>query len=57
MRLIIPNEIKKMQEKFAPYMHYIKGQGMVLDSAAPSEIVEMKQKVSKWFEDHDRAKY
>lgn len=49
MRLIIPNEIQNMQKKYAPYLRYVEGKGRVLVDDAPSEIVEMKAKVEKWF--------
>lgn len=52
MRIIIPKNISDMQAEFAPYMHYVEGQGVVLDSNAPSDIVEKKKIVDKWFEDH-----
>lgn len=54
MRLIIPKEIAEMQDKYAPYMHYVKGQGMVLDSDAPLEIVALKKTVDEWFLEHRR---
>lgn len=52
MRLIIPKEICDMQDKYAQYMHYEKGAGMVLDSNAPQEIIDAKIIVDKWFAEH-----
>lgn len=57
MRLIIPQDIKDMQDKVFPYMHIEKDRenpGWYLNDDAPPEIVEMKHKITKWFEDHDR---
>lgn len=52
MRLIIPDEIKIMQEQYIPYLHFVEGKGRVLVEDAPPEIVEIKAKVDKWFADH-----
>ena len=52
MRIIIPKEIKEMQDKIAPYKQYVEGQGVVLVSDAPEEIVNLNRIVSKWFEEN-----
>ena len=57
MRQIIPQEITKLQDKYAPYMHYVEGQGMVLASDAPLDVVEAKEKAQKWFDEHNRDNY
>lgn len=54
MRQTIPKKICDMQDKCAPYLHYVKDKGVVLDSDAPSEIVDLKNEVDKWFEQHQR---
>ena len=54
MRKIIPQDIKDMLDKQAPYLHYVEGEGMVLVPEAPKEIVELREITSKWFEEHYR---
>lgn len=54
MRQVIPKEISEMNKKIIPYMRFVDGKGMVLADDAPLEIKELKRKVDKWFNDHDR---
>lgn len=54
MRIIIPREIEEMLEKQAPYLRYEKGKGQVLSSDAPPEIIRLREKTQKWF-DENRA--
>lgn len=52
MRLIIPEEISEKLEMQEPYLHYVKGKGMVLVDDAPKEIVKLREETLKWFDDH-----
>lgn len=59
MRIIIPDEIKEMQNRVRPYLRFERNRpdpGWYLKDDAPPEIVEMKHKITKWFEEHDRDK-
>lgn len=53
MRTAIPKEISEMNDKTFPYLNYLKGEGFVLTSDAPPEIVKMREIVLKWFEEHN----
>lgn len=52
MRQIIPKEISEMIELQAPYLKYVKGEGMVLRDDTPADIVIMRERVLNWFSDH-----
>ena len=52
MRTIIPDEIKDMLLRQRPFLHYVKGKGMVLVDDAPAEIVEMRERTQKWVDDN-----
>lgn len=52
MRQIIPKKICELQDKFAPYMIYVEGEGVVLAPDAPPEIVSIKIEVDEWFDKH-----
>lgn len=54
MRLIIPEEISKKLEMQEPYLHYVKGQGMVLVDDAPEEIVKLRKETLEWFDQQTR---
>ena len=54
MRLIIPEDIKNMIERVTPYMQYVDDVGMVLKDDAPQEIIDMKRKISEWFDENRR---
>lgn len=52
MRLIIPEDISKKLEMQEPFLHYVKGRGMVLVDDAPNDIIKIREETLKWFEDH-----
>ena len=53
MRIIVPDEIKKLAELQLPYMYYDeKKQMMELRSDAPSHIVEAREKYLDWWKQH-----
>lgn len=54
MRQIIPPEISKKIDTVMPYMKFTEGQGRMLVSDAPQEIISMKQEVDRWFKEHNR---
>lgn len=54
MRLIIPENIKKMQDEQAPYLHYVEGEGVVLVPDAPPHIRRLREMTQKWFDENGR---
>ena len=44
MRVQYPEELLNMLEQQKPYLHYVKGRGLVLADDAPEEIVIMREK-------------
>lgn len=55
MRLIIPENINKLLEQQAPYLHYVEGEGVVLLPDAPPEIVQAREITRKWFDEHEKV--
>lgn len=51
MRIAIPEEVKEMLEKQEQYLHYVEGEGIVLVSDAPAEIVKLREDTLRWFSD------